>query len=393
MEQVINLPHATPVTQETMYLHRLSLTNFRVYERLQLELQSGLTVFLGPNAAGKTSLLEAIHVLGTTKSPRTNADCELVRWGSAVTRIEGCFLSREQREIRLAVGLEANCARGASGKRLEVDGEVVTSARELIGRASVVMFAPDDLAIIKGGPSLRRRFLNTAIAQLRPVYLDNLARYRRALAQRNELLKELGRGGSRYGEVEPWTGQLVQAGAGLALERQRFIADLNRWAAAMHHQIGSEETLSLKYHGDLSEAADEAGAELHFRARLDDLADLEVRRGTTLAGPHRDELQVEVNGASVRQYGSQGQQRTAALSLKLGQARVSQEWVEEPPLLLLDDCLSELDPNRANAVLDLANTLDGLIVTSAKLDPALQDRPEAAFFEVAEGRVGRTSPQ
>jgi len=167
-----------------MHLRRLSLTNFRVYESLQLELQSGLTVFLGSNAAGKTSLLEAMHVLGTTKSPRTNADCELVRWGTDVGRVEGIFSSRLQRETRLAVGIEANCARGASGKRLEVEGEVVGAARDMIGRASVVMFAPDDLAIIKGGPSLRRRFLNTAIAQLRPTYLDNLARYRRALAPR-----------------------------------------------------------------------------------------------------------------------------------------------------------------------------------------------------------------
>ncbi|MGE5530733.1 MAG: AAA family ATPase, partial [Bacteroidota bacterium] len=148
-----------------MYLRRLNLTNFRAYERLQLDLQSGLTVFLGPNAAGKTSLLEAIHLLATTKSPRTNIDCELVRWEAEVARVEGLFVSRSRRETRLAVGLEGNCARGTSGKRLEVEGEVVSSARDLIGRASVVMFAPDDLAIIKGGPSLRRRFLNTAIAQ------------------------------------------------------------------------------------------------------------------------------------------------------------------------------------------------------------------------------------
>jgi DNA replication and repair protein RecF len=145
--------------------------------------------------------------------------------------------------------------------------------------------------------------------------------------------------------------------------------------------------LSLRYHGELAEAADEAAAEGLFRRRLESLADLEVRRGTTLAGPHRDELQVEVNGVSVRQFGSQGQQRTAALSLKLGQARVTHEWSEEPPLLLLDDCLSELDPTRAGAILDLANTLDGLIVTSAKLDPALQDRADAQFYRVNEGIV------
>lgn len=372
-----------------MHLRRLSLTNFRVYQRLDLELSSGLVVLLGANAAGKTSLLEAMHVLGTTKSPRTNADTELVRWGAQVARVEGVFVSREGREVRLAVGLESAGGRTLSAKRLEVDGEAVSGAGDYIGRASVVMFAPDDLAIIKGGPSLRRRFLNTAIAQLRPAYLDNLGRYRRALAQRNELLKSLGHGGRDYQALGPWTSQLVQAGAALAVERRRFIEDLGRCAAEVHGLVGNRESLTLHYHGELAEAAETADAEGLFRARLEELGDLEVRRGVTLVGPHRDELQVTVDGSSVRQYGSQGQQRTAALSLKLGQARVSQEWSEEPPLLLLDDCLSELDATRARAVLDLTQALDGLIVTSAKLDPALQDRPEAAFYHVAAGLAQR----
>lgn len=370
-----------------MYLRRLILHNFRVYETLQLDLQRGLTVFIGPNAAGKTSLLEAMYLLAATKSPRTNSDCELVRWGSEVGRVEGLFVTRREREMRLAVGLDPSCAVGANPKRLEVEGEVVPTAAQMIGHAQVVMFAPDDLAIIKAGPGLRRRFLNTALAQLQPQYLDDLTRYRRALRQRNELLKSIGRGGRAFPELEAWTEQLVQSGAAVALARQRFVVALSQHAGEVNHLIGAEETLGLEYHGELAEAADEATAAAHFRQRLEDLADLEVRRGTTLVGPHRDELNVSVNGASVRQYGSQGQQRTAALSLKLGQARVTQEWSDEPPLLLLDDCLSELDPTRAQAVLDLGANLDGLIVTSAKLDPALQDRAEAQVFEVREGRV------
>ena len=378
-----------------MYLRRLTLHNFRVYESLQLDLQAGLTVFVGPNAAGKTSLLEAMYLLAATKSPRTNSDCELVRWGADVARVEGLFVTRRERELRLAVGLDPSCAVGANPKRLEVEGEVVPTAAQMIGHAQVVMFAPDDLAIIKGGPGLRRRFLNTALAQLQPRYLDDLTRYRRALRQRNELLKTLGRAGGTpalrgsggLGELEAWTEQLVQSGAAVALARQRFVVALSQHAGEVHHLIGAEETLSLQYHGELAEAPDEAAAAAHFRQRLADLGDLEVRRGTTLVGPHRDELQVSVNGASVRQYGSQGQQRTAALSLKLGQARVTQEWSDEPPLLLLDDCLSELDPTRAKAVLDLGANLDGLIVTSAKLDPALQERAEAQVYEVQGGRV------
>jgi DNA replication and repair protein RecF len=371
-----------------MYLTRLTLHNFRVYERLQLELERGLTVFIGANAAGKTSLLEAMHLLATTKSPRTNNDVELIRWGAQVTRVDGSFVTRDGRGLRLAVGFDASLA-GGLGRRLEVEGEAVPGPREMIGHAAVVMFTPDDLSIIKGGPGLRRRFLNTAIAQLQPRYLDDLNRYKRALRQRNELLKSLGHGARPPQEAQAWTEQLVRAGAAVAVTRQRFVAALDAEARAVHRLIARDEELALQYVGELAGLDDEGAAAEAFRRKLEELSDLEVRRGTTLAGPHRDELHVGVNGASVRQYGSQGQQRTAALSLKLGQARVAQAWSDEPPLLLLDDCLSELDPDRARAVLDLASTLDGLIVTTAKLDPALQDHPEAVLYDVGDGVVTR----
>ncbi|MCE5237032.1 DNA replication/repair protein RecF [bacterium] len=370
-----------------MHLTRLTLTNFRVYEQLQLELQRGLSAFIGPNAAGKTSLLEAIHVLATTKSPRTNSDAELVQWGANICRIEGGFVTHDGRALRLAVGLDASAGVGALGRRLEVEGEAVSGPRDFIGRATVVMFTPDDLAIIKGGPGLRRRFLNTAIAQLQPRYLDDLSRYKRALRQRNELLKTLGHGARPPAEAQAWTEQLVRSGAAVAVTRRRFIGALDVQAREVHRRIAGEEELALSYVGELADCGEEDAAAEVFRARLEELGDLEVRRGTTLAGPHRDELHVAINDVPVRQFGSQGQQRTAALSLKLGQARVAQEWSDEPPLLLLDDCLSELDPARARAVLDLANTLDGLIVTTAKLDPVLAEHPEAVFYDIGGGKA------
>jgi len=372
-----------------MHLTRLSLTNFRAYEQLRLELQRGLSVFIGPNAAGKTSLLEAIHVLATTKSPRTNSDSELVRWGAGICRIEGGFVSHAGHPLRLAVGLDAAASGGALGRRLEVEGEAVSGPRDFIGRASVVMFTPDDLAIIKGGPGLRRRFLNTALAQLQPRYLDDLSRYKRALRQRNELLKTLGHGARPPTEARAWTEQLVRSGAAVAVTRRRFIGALDAQAREVHRRIAGKEQLALSYVGELADCAEEDTAAEVFRARLEELGDLEVRRGTTLAGPHRDEVHVAINDVAARQFGSQGQQRTAALSLKLGQARVAQEWSDEPPLLLLDDCLSELDPDRARAVLDLANTLDGLVVTTAKLDPVLAEQREAAFYDIGGGRAVR----
>lgn len=370
-----------------MYLRRLSLFNFRLYESLQLELQPGLNVFVGPNASGKTSLLEAIYVLSTTKSPRTNNDRELIRWGAQIGRVEGHFVRRNlSQALPLAIAWEVSPPKILT-RRLEVKGVAVPQAHEFIGQAPVVMFTPDDLILIKGGPEQRRRFLNMALGQLQPHYLDHLSRYKRALQQRNELLKLLAQGARPPAEAHAWTEQLIQSGAALALARQRFIAALSAAARELHQLIAPTEQLQIDYHSELAGVSDEAEAQQILRRRLEELADIEVRRGTTLSGPHRDDLDIHINGIAARQFGSQGQQRTAALSLKLAQARVCQQWHQEPPLLLLDDCLSELDLQRARAVLDLGKSLDGLIVTSAKLDPVLQEYSEAQIFSVSAGRV------
>jgi DNA replication and repair protein RecF len=369
-----------------MYLQSLTLRNYRAYENLHLELGKGLQVFVGPNAAGKTTLCEAVYLLAATRSPRAGSDSELVRFGQQAARVQGRLMTHEERLVELAVSLDLG---PGGGKRLEVNGRPVGSSREMVGQASVILFTPDDLSLIKAGPDQRRRFLNAALCPLQPVYLDDLLRYRRALRQRNEVLRALREGSARLGSLDPWTEQLITAGAGVATLRHRFITDLNAQAAPLHHLVGGSETLQLTYRGDLSEAADRDEAAQLFRERLARVADSERQRGTTLTGPHRDELAVEVNGAPVRQFGSQGQQRTAALSLKLGQAQVARQWTAEPPLLLLDDCLSELDSARSRAVLDLGAHLDSLLVTSARLDAALASRSDATFYRVGEGQVVR----
>jgi DNA replication and repair protein RecF len=366
-----------------MYLQTLTLHNYRAYEHLRLELGQGLQIFTGPNAAGKTTLCEAIYLLAATRSPRAGNDRELVRFGASAGRVAGELVGHEGRVVELAVNLG-----GEGGKRLEVNGRAVGSVREMVGQASVVMFTPDDLALIKGGPPERRRFLNTAIGPLQPAYFDDLLRYRRALRQRNEVLRALREGSSRLGQLDPWTEQLVAAGAGVACGRQRFISALHDEASRLHELLASgHETLQLTYQGELSEATNRDEAAEIFRQQLARVADREWQRGTTLAGPHRDELQVTVNATPVRQFGSQGQQRTAALSLKLGQAQVARQWTTEPPLLLLDDCLSELDSRRSQAVLDLGARLDSLIVTSARPDEALLSRREGHFYQVSGGEV------
>lgn len=372
-----------------MYLQRLALHNFRIYENLVLELEAGVVLLVGPNAAGKTSFLEAVHVAATTKSPRTTSDRELIRWDTDGARVEGEFCKRSDERVRLAVVLDNTGGNGLR-KRLSVNGTPVDSARSVVGRVKVVMFGPEDLSVIKAGPGARRRFLNTALAQLLPRYLDDHQRYVRALRQRNEVLRAVRDGSADRAAVAPWTEQLVTSGAALAMDRAAYVAALDTEAHRLHAEISGGEALALRYRGDLAEAQELSEAREKYLALFARRAETEVMRGTTLCGPHLDDIDVRVNDVCVRRFGSQGQQRTAALSMKLCQVRVARTWDDEPPLVLLDDCLSELDDNRARHVLELVGDLDGLMISSATMTRPLAQLPRAAVYNVGGGRIAGT---
>jgi len=374
-----------------LYITTLALENFRIYPELQLEFPMGLTIIVGPNASGKTALLEAIHVLATTQSPRTRLDRQLVRWGWPYSRVCGEFVSAQAGTTEISVLLPGEGSgedRSAPDrKQIKVNQTNLEKVADVIGRVPVVIFTTEDVAVVKGSPENRRRFLNVAIAQLRPRYLDDLQRYRRALGQRNEVLKQVRQGDAASRSLEAWNHQLIDAGARLAIDRREFVETLGEAVAPLHGELtDQEEHLALAYTGDLAEAEDEASARRRFEELLARNEDRDVAFGYGTVGPHRDDIGITANQTALRKYGSQGQQRTAALSLKLAQAEVVMSWRGEPPLVLLDDCLSELDERRGRHVLELAGKLQGLIITSPVLTELLAAQ-NAELLRVSDGRI------
>jgi DNA replication and repair protein RecF len=349
---------------------------------------------VGANACGKTSLLEAVHLLAVTKSQRTACDRELIAWSQDWGRVSGKVRGEDGRATTLRVTLGQR--RGSGGgedcnprKVVEVNGVPRRRLSDIIGQATVVMFGPDDLSLAKGPPGVRRRLLNTAIGQVRGTYLADLMRYRRALRQRNEVLR-FARGDSKQRSLLPgWDVQLAETGARVATARADFVTALAPHAQRLHHELSAgAERLELKYRGDLAEAFDVEGRRVAMRELLATGVERDLGVGRTVRGPHRDELEMVVNGKPVRVYGSQGQQRTAALSVTLAEAMVMQEWTRESPIVLLDDCLSELDETRARRVLGLTGQVEQMIVTTASWDRLLGEYAHASrVFDVGGGQV------
>jgi len=261
----------------------------------------------------------------------------------------------------------------------------VRRAAELLGRVPLVLFTPADLQLAQAAPVVRRRFMNLALARVRPAYADDLARYGRALMQRNRLLPM----GAGEAELRPWTAQLVASGAEVAVQRRRFAAEIGVLAADVHAALtGGSEKLRVEYASNLT-AEDAAAAAEQYAAMLGRSAGEEVRMRRTLVGPHRDDLRLALGGQALRRFGSQGQQRTAALALKLAEAELIRRETGAAPLLLLDDCLSELDEERAGQVLGLTEAYGQLIVTSAAREVALERASAAMWVHLRDGEVER----
>ncbi|MGC9316611.1 MAG: DNA replication/repair protein RecF [Armatimonadota bacterium] len=349
-----------------MYLKSLTLENFRCYQRASLELPPGLVVVLGPNASGKTTLLEAVYLLATTTTPRSGRGRAVIRHGQSWGRVTGVFV-REGRELSIRVTLGDPSGERSGAKVVEVNGREVESFRDAIGRVQAVLFWVGSLEVVKGSPSNRRRFMNTAIGQMSARYLDDLSRYRRALRQRNELLKSIAARGGDGRALAPWTHALVEAGAPIVEDRADFVRSLAAEAAPRHRRLAAgagAEDLAVRYEPSVSAAAEGTVAD-EFCRRLEETHRRELERGSTQVGPHRDDVLLEVDEVDVRRFGSQGQQRTAALALTLAHAQVAVARTETEPILLLDDCLSELDADRGRAMLELSADREQMIVTSA----------------------------
>lgn len=333
-----------------MHLQRLSLRNYRNYERVDLEPAPGLNVFLGSNGQGKTNLLEAVALVALSASPRARRESELVGPLVPACRVEAMVSSAgRKREVEIDVRVENERAR----RQIKVDG-VKRRAAELPGVVRVALFWPDDLGLVKGGPELRRRFLNQLLVQVEPGYAAALASYSRVLEQRNHLLKRIWGGDEPRSALEIWDEELVRHGRLLALGREAAVRELAPLAAGFHARVSGGEQLQVRYQGP----PDDLAAAVH-NSISDDL-----RRGATSVGPHRDDLEITIDGRDARGFGSQGQQRTAVVSLKQAEAALSRARSGEAPILLLDDVLSELDASRRQALLEGIG-MDGQVVITA----------------------------
>ncbi|HAZ64834.1 MAG TPA: DNA replication/repair protein RecF [Armatimonadetes bacterium] len=352
-----------------MFLQRLELTDYRNYAALSLALSARLTVLRGHNAQGKTNLLEAVALLALTRSPRGARDGELIRWGanSAVVRGEAARTHRPPVAISLTL-------RRRGAKSLRVDGQPCARLADGVGELVAVYFGPGHLQLVSGSPEGRRDYLNTCWGQVSPAYLRAMSAYRGILRQRNSLLRRVVLGGRLDSALlDTLDDQLAEHGGALMAARAQAIEQLAAHANRIHALLsGGSEQLQLTYdpHVSTNEATDAGACRQALAERLVVRRPDELRRGVTLLGPHRDDLGLTLNGADAKQYGSQGQQRSAALALKLAELAVLAEALDEAPLLLLDDVLSELDTRRREATLELAEQTDQVILTSAEGGPA-----------------------
>ena len=330
-----------------MRVKTLSLTNFRNYEQQLITPHEGVTVFAGKNAQGKTNILEALHLCCLGRSHRTPRDEELIRWGApgALVKIE-----TEQLDGTHDVSIAIERAQRKHRKTVRIGARQAERIGELLGHVRGVLFSPEDLQIIKGGPSERRRFLDMELSQLRPSYFYALQRSSRALNQRNALLREIASRPSLMPTLDMWDEQLAECGAQIVRERREAVAQLSKSAASAHASLTEGgEALSLRYICQVGDAEDPKEALLaRMRAARED----DLRRLSTSVGVHRDDVGVTIDGKDARTFASQGQQRSAVLSLKLAQLELTERESGEAPVLMLDDVMSELDPNRRRQLIE-----------------------------------------
>ena len=357
-----------------MIVESIELQNYRNYEKLHMDFSGGTNLLYGDNAQGKTNLLGAIYVCSTTKSHRGSKDKEIIRFQQEESHIK-LLVKKRDVPYRIDMHLKKNKTKGVA-----INGIPIRKASELFGIVNVVFFSPEDLNIIKNGPSERRRFLDLELCQLNKLYVHALIQYNRVITQRNKLLKDLVFHPEYEETLDIWDEQMIQYGSQVIQFRQEFIEQLNNIILNIHKQLsGEEETLELFYEANTS--IDQLKNSL-AKSRESDL-----RQKTTGVGPHRDDISFMVNGIDIRKFGSQGQQRTAALSLKLAEIELVKHLVNDYPILLLDDVLSELDGNRQKHLLSGINHIQTMI-TCTGLEDFLNHRfPINKVYRVVKGTV------
>lgn len=372
-----------------MYLKTLHIRQFRNYQDQRVDFLAPKTILVGNNAQGKSNLLEAVELLATLRSHRMTRDRDLVREGEPVGQITAT-LERQTGLSDLSITVRRN------GRRtVALNSESLRRQLDFLGVLNAVQFSSLDLELVRGGPEQRRVWLDTLLIQLEPIYAYILQQYNQVLRQRNALLRtsQESEVNSQNAELALWNAQLATTGSRVIRRRSRAIQRLAPIAQAWHASIsGSTEILQVKYAPNVPlEQNHPEGVQQAFLEKIEQRAVAEQHQGTTLVGPHRDEIDLTINQTPARQYGSQGQQRTLVLALKLAELKLIEEVVGEPPLLLLDDVLAELDPSRQNQLLEAIQDRFQTLITTTHLGSF--DSQWLKASQILSVQAGQISPQ
>ncbi len=357
-----------------MIIRSLELADFRNYENISIEFDHGTNILYGDNAQGKTNILEAIYLAATTKSHRGTKDKDIIRFGCEEGHIR-VLLNKKEVDTKLDIHLRKSKTKG-----IAIDSKRIKKASELLGLINVVFFSPEDLGIVKSGPGERRRFTDMELCQLDDFYLYNLNNYNKIVNQRNALLKDLFFNPSLKETISIWDSQLVSFGSKVIERRRSFVDQLNEVIAPVHEKIsGGRESLRIVYEPNVE---------------IDDFADVlsasterDIKTKMTNTGPHRDDFAFMSGDLDIRKFGSQGQQRTAALSLKLAEVEIVKKLVNDTPILLLDDVLSELDTGRQNFLLDSIGDVQTIITCTGVEDFVNSRLKIDKLFHISNGSV------
>lgn len=359
-----------------MKIKSLKLKNFRNYDLLNLDFDSETNIFYGDNAQGKTNILEAVYLSGTTKSHRGTKDRDLIQFEKEESHVES-IVEKNGIDYQIDLHLKKNSPKGIAINKIPIH-----KASELFGIVNLVFFSPEDLNIIKNGPAERRRFIDLELSQLDKVYLNNLTNYNRIINQRNHLLKEMNYENKKnlMDTLEIWELQLIQYGNKIIDRRKEFIIEINEIISFIHKKLtGNKEELKIVY--------EPSNGNLSLEQALRKNRDRDFKMKSTSVGPHRDDICFMAGDLDIRRFGSQGQQRTAALSLKLSEIELVKKTIHDTPILLLDDVLSELDKHRQNYLLDSIYDIQTLI-TCTGVEDFVNHRFEVnKVFHVQSGQV------
>lgn len=357
-----------------MYIKNIKLKNYRSYRNLEIEFNKKTNILIGNNAQGKTNILEAIYLMCLAKSFRTNKDKEMIKFMEEKAFIKCISVNEYEEETEIEIQIEK------IAKIIKINGKEITKKSDILNNVNIVIFSPEDLKIIKEEPEKRRVFLDREISQIKPLYFKNLSKYKKILMQKNSLLKienvnkEL---------IDVWNIELINYAAKIIKDRSIFINKINKISRKIHNSITSnEECLKIEYETKYEIKTDEQEQKEVLIEAIKKRTKDELKRRVSLVGPHRDDLKISINNVDVRNFGSQGQQRTAALSLKLAEIELIKEETKENPILLLDDVLSELDINRQNFLIESLKDLQLFLTTTEISDIIKEKIKEKTFFKV-----------